>query len=369
MAESLFLFGKDNILKKIDSSEFVTEDEFQKLLAQFPDLLTDADFGEGTPRRWMLVTREAPVSDSADGSGRWSLDHLFLDQDAVPTLVEVKRATDTRARREVVAQMLDYAANAVSWWKADDLERLFAKSCEEIGITQQARLAQLLRTDEPDTEAFWRSVQSNLTSGRIRLIFVADRVALELATIIQFMNEQMRYATVLALELRHFSNGSERILAPRLIGITPRVTARRTIVPAAASMQEWFAEFLSPPAQPAVERFIDMMQALGGSAKVAGQSLALEYGPDAARVVYVRPNGRPSLSLYQLAKTRAFASDESRSTLLDRFDAAGFAPSTRKLLGEPSFSLPNPNDEQRWASLRTLFDEIARMLAHGGVNG
>jgi len=36
-----------------------------------------------------------------------------LDQDAIPTIVEVKRSTDTRIRREVVGQMLGYAANAV----------------------------------------------------------------------------------------------------------------------------------------------------------------------------------------------------------------------------------------------------------------
>jgi len=51
---------------------------------------------------------------SIDGGGdRWSADHLFLDQDAIPTFVEVKRSTDTRIRREVVGQMLDYAANAI----------------------------------------------------------------------------------------------------------------------------------------------------------------------------------------------------------------------------------------------------------------
>ena len=31
----------------------------------------------------------------------------------MPTLVEVKRSSDTRIRREVVGQMLHYAANAV----------------------------------------------------------------------------------------------------------------------------------------------------------------------------------------------------------------------------------------------------------------
>jgi len=53
------------------------------------------------------------IPDREDGSGRWSLDHLFLDQDSIPTLVEVKRSSDTRIRREVVGQILDYAANAL----------------------------------------------------------------------------------------------------------------------------------------------------------------------------------------------------------------------------------------------------------------
>ncbi len=50
------------------------------------------------------------------GAGRWAIDHLFLDQDGIPTIVEVKRSTDTRIRREVVGQMLDSAANAVGRW-------------------------------------------------------------------------------------------------------------------------------------------------------------------------------------------------------------------------------------------------------------
>lgn len=37
------------------------------------------------------------------------MDHLFVDQDAIPTLVEVKRSSDTRIRREVVGQLLEYS--------------------------------------------------------------------------------------------------------------------------------------------------------------------------------------------------------------------------------------------------------------------
>ncbi len=53
------------------------------------------------------------------------MDHLFVDQAGVPTIVEVKRSSDARIRREVVGQMLDYAANAVVYWNLDHLRAMF----------------------------------------------------------------------------------------------------------------------------------------------------------------------------------------------------------------------------------------------------
>jgi hypothetical protein len=90
-----------------------SEDLLQVLLARHPSLMAGDQIDKAAPRRWLLVSREAGVPSHEGGGAQWSLDHLFLDQDAVPTLVEVKRSSDTRIRREVVGQMLDYAANAV----------------------------------------------------------------------------------------------------------------------------------------------------------------------------------------------------------------------------------------------------------------
>jgi hypothetical protein len=64
----------------------------------------------------LLVRREAGVPEAEGAADRWFLDHVFLDGEGVPTLVEVKRSTDTRIRREVVGQMLDYAANILAHW-------------------------------------------------------------------------------------------------------------------------------------------------------------------------------------------------------------------------------------------------------------
>jgi hypothetical protein len=60
------------------------------------------------PKRFLLIEQECGVPAREAGADRWSIDHLFIDQDAIPTIVEVKRSSDTRIRREVVGQMLDY---------------------------------------------------------------------------------------------------------------------------------------------------------------------------------------------------------------------------------------------------------------------
>src|SRR5207248_11699537 len=96
-----------------------TEAVLQELLASYPNLLAGDQMDEAAPRRWLLVSREMGVPAKEEGGDRWSLDHLFLDQDAIPTLIEVKRSSDTRIRREVVGQMLEYAANAVVYWDVE----------------------------------------------------------------------------------------------------------------------------------------------------------------------------------------------------------------------------------------------------------
>ena len=91
---------------------FAAEVDLQELLAQYPGLLPGDQIDPESPRRWLLVAREVSVPD--DTGSRWALDHLFLDRDGVPTLVEVKRGGDSRIRREVVGQLLDYAAHSSS---------------------------------------------------------------------------------------------------------------------------------------------------------------------------------------------------------------------------------------------------------------
>lgn len=129
----------------------------------------------------MLVHREMAVPDHSGGSVRWSLDHLFLDADGVPTFVEVKRASDTRIRREVVGQMLDYAANGLAYWPAsllrEEAERTHGGAAA-LAEKLQPLLAEAGAQD--DVDGYFQRVAANLAAGRARLVFVADEVPIEL---------------------------------------------------------------------------------------------------------------------------------------------------------------------------------------------
>ncbi|WP_264447471.1 hypothetical protein [Novosphingobium sp. JCM 18896] len=191
----------------------------QELVARYPELITDGD-GD-----LLLIRREQAIRDSEDGTGRWSVDHLFVTRDAVPVLVELKRAVDTRLRREVVGQMLDYAANSTAYWQAGRIADSFAQSFVGAEASPEEVLAEFIGDTEPS--AFWEQVDSNFSAGRIKLVFVADEIPRELARIVEFLNDQMR-ADVRAVELRWFADQRGNIsLSPRVIGETERTAVAK----------------------------------------------------------------------------------------------------------------------------------------------
>jgi hypothetical protein len=96
----IFLRQGDELLEMAEQP-YEIENRQQELLARHPNLLAGDQIDPDSPRRWLLAAREVGLASDEAEAGRWSVDDLFLDQDGVPTIVEVKRGTDTRIRREV----------------------------------------------------------------------------------------------------------------------------------------------------------------------------------------------------------------------------------------------------------------------------
>jgi hypothetical protein len=227
MSGGIFLLRDDDLVEMTERP-YDSEALLQKLLAQHPALLAGDQIDSSQPRRWLLISREMAVPGDQDGDGRWALDHLFLDQDGVPTLVEVKRSTDTRLRREVVGQMLDYAANAVKYLPIETVRARFQTRCDEQGRPGDDVLRDTLGLTEEDSEGFWQRVKTNLQAGRVRLVFIADVIPPGLRRIVEFLNEQMDPADVIAIEIKQYVGQSLRTLVPRVYGLTAEAEQRKT---------------------------------------------------------------------------------------------------------------------------------------------
>jgi hypothetical protein len=223
--EGIFLqVGSELVV--LEERAYDSEALLQEALARFPEVMAGSTTTGSGSTRLLLVRREMGVP-SAEGAGAtWSLDHLFVDAEGIPVLVEVKRSSDTRVRREVVGQMLDYAANAVRYWPIETLREALERTAAEQGRTGEQLLAEL--RPELEVEEFWKAVETNLVAGRVRMLFVADALPPELVRIIEFLNEQLRPAEVLGIELRQYVGEDHRAYVPGVVGRSTTAVATKT---------------------------------------------------------------------------------------------------------------------------------------------
>ena len=72
MSRRIFVIQSDDNLVEMNEESYDSEDRFQDLLARYPDLLAGDQINPTTPRRWLLVRREASVPSEEGGGGRWA---------------------------------------------------------------------------------------------------------------------------------------------------------------------------------------------------------------------------------------------------------------------------------------------------------
>jgi hypothetical protein len=193
------------------------EGALQTFLEKYPQIIPGKQIDPSTedPPRFILLRREMPI-------GGWSLDHLYVDQRGILTLVETKLFQNPESRREVIGQIIEYAANAIEFWgegAARQKATEFWSNCDP-----PRDLDEVLKEEfggELDTEDFWRLVEENLGSGRIRLIVATDELRPEIRRMIEYLNTEMQNAEVLGLELRCYGDDKKSlVLVPRLVGQT-----------------------------------------------------------------------------------------------------------------------------------------------------
>jgi len=187
------------------------------------NLIPGDQINNDDPPQWLLVKREMPVQDPSSGEVRWSIDFFLTDQHAFPTFVECKRYANTQSRREVVGQVLEYAANAHHYWDREQLREMASTSAGKRGCSIEDEFRRL---DISDTEdGYFDRVVENLREGQLRIIFFLENSPDELRSIVDFLNRQTERTEFLIVEARLFEMEDMRIAVPSVFGYTEQ--ARR----------------------------------------------------------------------------------------------------------------------------------------------
>lgn len=328
MTDRIFLVREEDELVELRSESYDSEDLLQELLARFPSLIAQGE-DAGSYSRLLLIEREAGIPGESEGSSRWALDHLFVDDQAVPTLVEVKRSTDTRIRREVVGQMLDYAANAVAYWPIERIRAAYEQTCKDVGADPELHLRVFLNGG--DTEAFWLRVKTNLQAGRIRMLFVADEIPSELRRVVEFLNGQMDPAEVAAVEIRQFVGQGFRTLVPSMLGQT--AGSERKKAAGRSDRRQWdegsfFAELgeKQPDAVEVARRLHAWASRAmprpwwGQGAQLGSFIPVLDHQGEGHTLIALWTNGTVAIQIGYMERRAPFSSEQLRRELLGRLN-------------------------------------------------
>ncbi len=378
MGDGIFLIQNDGQLVEMNEATYDSEALLQELLATYPSLLAGSQINPGAPRRWLLIMREAGIASEEDGANRWSVDHLFLDQDGIPTLVEVKRSSDTRIRREVVGQMLDYAANAVVYWPIEKVRAYFEATCQLQTTDPDITLRDFLGEDT-DPEAFWMQVKTNLEAQRIRMVFVADIIPPELRRIVEFLNTQMNPAEVLAVEIKQFTGQGLKTLVPRVLGQTAEAQQKKGSSP--RERHQWdeglffpALETTDPAAIPVARALLDWGQRTSdyiwwGNGQQSGSFLpgilrdGVKHYP-----ISVWTYGTVEINFQYLRTRPAFRDEAQRRTLRERLNQIpGVSIPEDGLTRRPNIKLATLADPQRLQQFIEVMDWVVLVIRAGAT--
>lgn len=282
------------------SGERHDENWLQSLVHAQPQILPAEEI-EPAFDRLVPICRELPV-----GSGY--VDNILLTPRGDLALVECKLWRNPQARREVVAQILDYA-QALAGWSVETFERSAhrAAGAEGPATGWLHRLVSEADPEATDPSAFHDTLARNLRRGRMLLIVLGDGIREDAEALVGLLTAHAGIHFTLALveaPVHRLPDGS-RLVAPRVLVRTlnveravvrvedgvPVVTATPDAAGTGSGRALSLSEETIRDALRAVDpKFPDRLDALAARAagldvaiEVATRSLVLRWRDDAGR--------------------------------------------------------------------------------------
>ena len=209
--KKLYLQTGSNI-SLLDEDRFEDELALQVLLEKHPELIPSEEI-IGNPS-FFLIQREFPVSAGY-------LDHLFVDQMMVPTIVETK-VNNPEIRRKIIGQGYEYLTSLSFELTGKQIVE-YAKRYWKDKYLQEVQK----RLELKDLDA--KEIDKNLKKPRLRLIFAADFVPRELRKFVEFINNASRGIDVYAIQVEQFILDDKRIISLSTWGPTESMIHDKTL--------------------------------------------------------------------------------------------------------------------------------------------
>jgi hypothetical protein len=288
-----------SLLKTAGTSAVYNEAWLQDLLMRHPSILPVGRI-EPAFEGMVPICRELPMS-----SGGF-LDNLFMTKNGDLALIECKLWRNPEARREVIAQILEYARD-MAGWSFEDLEKAVNRTEALSGHPKTGRrLYELVgKNEDVDEASFHDAISRNLTRGRFLLLIVGDGIQERMAAMSDFLQEHAGFHFTLGfVELSLFKSPNGFIVQPRVLARTeniPRAIVKieegRIVVTAAEPLargitsarrttgitEELFYETLEkncPGVGKKLENFLDELSEYGIRREFGTESLVLRWRPD-----------------------------------------------------------------------------------------
>jgi hypothetical protein len=207
---------------------YASEAELQSFLRDHSELIPMEDIEIGTPPL-LCIGWEVFATSGAE-------DLLYVDETGRLTIVETKLRKNAEARREVVGQILEYAAQTVGW-SASHVETkanafLSSLDCpvEYRSLTFQSAMERFLenaaspRRSAFSYQTFLTEIEAKLKDGQIRLVIAIDEPPEPLLRIVEFVNHFSEHFDLYLFQLKRFRDDAttSNIFVPAMFG---RVTA------------------------------------------------------------------------------------------------------------------------------------------------
>ena len=223
--KSIVVRDADGKVRVLTSEAFRYEEVLQNRIAEIPTLIplaevTDQDVDHVT------IGHEWPA-------GTGAADVVLLGSDAVMTIVETKLKRNPESRREVIAQVLEYAAYVSEWTIIDvakhagDFFKTANAAPETANKTFDEVIAGLLEETDQTVESFKASIEQNLRQKRIRLIVAVDEVGEQAQKIITFINSYSSFDIYLLQISAYPDKDGRQIFVPALHGYARKVPTTR----------------------------------------------------------------------------------------------------------------------------------------------